>query len=530
MTDEGSSSADEAPVTFHVKSSSDARYTLTVPRSMTVLELKGKLAGSEYSNFPADRQRLIYSGRVLKDPDTLGSYNIKEGNTIHLVKSAASNQSTGGAGSSSAAASSGSGSAAGSTLPAPVNLATGPGNDPLAGLTGARYAGLAQLPGAQMFGPDGGVSLALLAPLALLDHNILISWTNLLQMGAPPDPENMASMLSDPQFASTLNEALMNPQVLDMLINQSPLLRDMGPVARQMMRSEEFRRMMTDPNALRQMTEMSRAMGINPYGGMGGGGSGGAFPAPGITDTTPPNAAGGGGSGSGSGSGNGSTTTPTPNQPNTTGAPMNNPFLGNPLLGALGMGGLPGGGQNAAAGNPFAALFNTPPNPPTTQPSGNDQQRPSQPTSDQPQSQQQRPNPLGLDPSMVMQNPQALNLLASLLGSGPPGSNTNTDSANDSQGSTTGASSPPPAFPPFLPFGLFGPGGAGAAGAAAGGSSSSSTGAAAAAADTRPPEERYESQLRQLNEMGFFDFDRNVEALRRTGGSVNGAVEYLLTH
>ena len=49
-------------------------------------------------------------------------------------------------------------------------------------------------------------------------------------------------------------------------------------------------------------------------------------------------------------------------------------------------------------------------------------------------------------------------------------------------------------------------------------------------ADTRPPEERYESQLRQLNDMGFFEFDRNVQALRRSGGSVQGAIEYLLTN
>jgi ubiquilin len=47
-------------------------------------------------------------------------------------------------------------------------------------------------------------------------------------------------------------------------------------------------------------------------------------------------------------------------------------------------------------------------------------------------------------------------------------------------------------------------------------------------ADTRPPEERYAEQLRQLNDMGFFDFDRNVEALRRSGGSVQGAIEQLL--
>jgi ubiquilin len=47
-------------------------------------------------------------------------------------------------------------------------------------------------------------------------------------------------------------------------------------------------------------------------------------------------------------------------------------------------------------------------------------------------------------------------------------------------------------------------------------------------ADTRPPEEIYAEQLRQLNDMGFFDFDQNVAALRRSGGSVQGAIEQLL--
>lgn len=49
-----------------------------------------------------------------------------------------------------------------------------------------------------------------------------------------------------------------------------------------------------------------------------------------------------------------------------------------------------------------------------------------------------------------------------------------------------------------------------------------------APADNRPPEERYAEQLRQLNDMGFYDFDRNVAALRRSGGSVQGAIEHLL--
>ena len=124
---------------------------------MTTSELKEKLATPEYANIPPASLRLIYSGRVLKDADALSSYNIKEGNTMHLVKSAASNQRQNPA--SSPPASAGTPSSTTSQPPpgVPSNLATGPGNNPLAGLTGARYAGFAQLPGAGMFGPDGGV-------------------------------------------------------------------------------------------------------------------------------------------------------------------------------------------------------------------------------------------------------------------------------------------------------------------------------------------------------------------------------------
>lgn len=154
--------AEEAPIiTFNIKSSNDAKYVMTLSLSLTVLDLKNKLAGSDYADIPPDRQRLIYSGRVLKDPDTLSSYKIKEGNTVHLVKGAASNQRQNPANSSSNAASSGSTSA---TSGVPTNIAAGTGNNPLAGLTGARYAGFAQLPGAGMFGPDGGVSLTLHFP------------------------------------------------------------------------------------------------------------------------------------------------------------------------------------------------------------------------------------------------------------------------------------------------------------------------------------------------------------------------------
>ncbi|PVU99292.1 hypothetical protein BB559_000837 [Furculomyces boomerangus] len=45
---------------------------------------------------------------------------------------------------------------------------------------------------------------------------------------------------------------------------------------------------------------------------------------------------------------------------------------------------------------------------------------------------------------------------------------------------------------------------------------------------TLPPEERYAEQLTQLNEMGFWDPQKNIRALVSTGGNVNAAVEILL--
>lgn len=53
--------------------------------------------------------------------------------------------------------------------------------------------------------------------------------------------------------------------------------------------------------------------------------------------------------------------------------------------------------------------------------------------------------------------------------------------------------------------------------------------AAAAPADTRSPEERFQVQLQQLNEMGFWDATKNIRALLATGGNVNAAIEMLFS-
>lgn len=50
----------------------------------------------------------------------------------------------------------------------------------------------------------------------------------------------------------------------------------------------------------------------------------------------------------------------------------------------------------------------------------------------------------------------------------------------------------------------------------------------AQAVSDEPPEIRFQTQLVQLNEMGFFDPDENIRALTATNGNVSAAVELLL--
>ena len=74
---------------LNVKCSNGKTLSLDVGGGETVLALKEKIA-AEDGNPPATQQRLIYSGKVLKDPETLDSYAVQEGHTIHMVRGACS--------------------------------------------------------------------------------------------------------------------------------------------------------------------------------------------------------------------------------------------------------------------------------------------------------------------------------------------------------------------------------------------------------------------------------------------------------
>ena len=438
----------EQQITFNVKSSGEQKYVLTMPLSQTIADVKQKLSTSEYASLPPERQRLIYSGRVLKDNDTVGSCKIKDGNTVHLVRGAESNSRQNPANQpGSAAVPPVAGQPANNV---PSNFATGTGaSNPLAQLTGARYAGFHGLPGMDAFGADGG-------------------------MGAPPSQDDILRLLEDPNFASQMNEAMNNPAVLDMMRN-NPMIRN-NPIARQAIEDPNFRRMMMSPDVIRMQMQMQRAMG-------GGDGSN-AFPMPGATDTTPSNTT--------DNAAAGANTTTTANQENAAGANQTNAAGGNPFAalfgggGGMGNAGADGTQQNQA--NPLAGLLGNA--------DGSNQQN----------------NPMAQMTQQLMQNPQMMqNMMQMMNGMNQAPNNTgNADGSTNTDGSQNQNQNPFGGFNPFLMGGM--------------------PQEPAAPPDNRPPEERYENELRQLNDMGFYEFERNVQALRRSGGSVQGAVEYLLNN
>jgi ubiquilin len=75
-----------APTTIHVKATSGAKITVSVELSLTVAELKATLAAEDKANVPANQQRLIYRGHVMKDERVLESYGLADEHTVHLVK------------------------------------------------------------------------------------------------------------------------------------------------------------------------------------------------------------------------------------------------------------------------------------------------------------------------------------------------------------------------------------------------------------------------------------------------------------
>ncbi|CAM6036842.1 unnamed protein product [Sphagnum compactum] len=70
-------------IEIKIKTLDSQSYTIQVEKNVAVPALKEKLAA--LVGVPADNQRLICRGKVLKDDQLLSAYNVEDGHTLHLV-------------------------------------------------------------------------------------------------------------------------------------------------------------------------------------------------------------------------------------------------------------------------------------------------------------------------------------------------------------------------------------------------------------------------------------------------------------
>ncbi|KAH7339094.1 hypothetical protein B0J17DRAFT_659812 [Rhizoctonia solani] len=337
-------------VTLNIKGPSELKLSITISTTKTVLDLKQAIA--EKTDVTADRQRLIYSGRVLKDEDALSTYKVQNTHTVHMVKGAPKPTAAGS-----------------SSTPAPAQ--------PLPTMQTGQTSTETLLNGPRGHGALAGLNI-----------NELFGGAN------PNDPNMMQNMLASPQFMQQMSRMMSDPNLMDSIIAQSPHLANMDPNMRQTLQSPEFRQMMSNPDTLRNMMQMTAALrqaGIDP---MGGGGGMGGFGGGGFGGGMPFDMFGGMGGAQNQGQGQnqpsgnlfaqaatGATTAAAPPNTNNTTSPGTNPNPAapggtqNPNPSPFGMidpaliqqilggaGGL-GGQGSTGGGNPFAALggFSAPP-------------------------------------------------------------------------------------------------------------------------------------------------------------------------
>ncbi|KAG8865087.1 hypothetical protein FRC20_009892, partial [Serendipita sp. 405] len=217
---------------INIKGPNETKLQITISNDKTVLDLKRMIA--EKADVEAERQRLIYSGKVLKDEDTLSTYKIQSSHTIHMVKGAPRTQA----------------STSSALPPSLPTMATGQNpSDPLTMLNG----------------PMGHGVMAGLNPFQDMGVNI-------------NDPNMMQSMMDSPEFYQRMSQIMSDPQILDQILNSHPQGAQMPPFVRDMMRSDQFRQMVANPETLRSMMQMTTAMrgggagagGASPFGGLGG--------------------------------------------------------------------------------------------------------------------------------------------------------------------------------------------------------------------------------------------------------------------
>ncbi|XP_021774447.1 ubiquitin domain-containing protein DSK2b-like [Chenopodium quinoa] len=229
MGAEGDSS-DAVPVTVgevsvNIRCSNGSKFSVKTTLDSNVGAFKSLVA--QNCDVPAEQQRLIYKGRILKDDQTLESYGLQADHTIHMVRGFAASASTAPSGTTNSAAS--------DTTPvsAPAAGPTESGGLGSAGLGASLFSGLG-------LGGTGAPPPGLLGA-GLPDFEQM-------QQQLTQNPNMMREIMNMPAIQGLMN----NPDLMRNLIMSNPQMRDIID------RNPELAHILNDPSILRQTLETAR--------------------------------------------------------------------------------------------------------------------------------------------------------------------------------------------------------------------------------------------------------------------------------
>ncbi|KAK9052087.1 hypothetical protein SSX86_028715 [Deinandra increscens subsp. villosa] len=198
-------SVDSAEINLNIRCSNGNKFSVRATLRSTILAFKDLLARN--CDVPANQQRLIYKGRILKDDQTLDSYGLQADHTIHMVRGSA---------------------------PAPT--------------TGAPGAGTANTP-SQGAGPNEGLGLGGLGgPGASNLFGSGLPELEQVQQQLSQNPNMMRDMMNMPSIQNMLN----NPEIMRGMLMSNPQMREIID------RNPELAHILNDPAILRQTLEAAR--------------------------------------------------------------------------------------------------------------------------------------------------------------------------------------------------------------------------------------------------------------------------------
>jgi len=212
-------------ITVQVKTPKE-KQSVEIEENANVKKFKEAIS-AKFNNAPIENLCLIFAGKILKDAENLGSHNIKDGMTIHLViKQAAAAPSAASSSATSTAA-----PTTGSTTSTTSTAAPAPPPD------------VSQSP----FGLGGFGGIPGYGNLGMGSANFM-EMQQRMQRELMSNPDMLRQVLDNPVTQSLMS----NPDVIRQMLESNPQMQEV------MDRNPEIRQMLNNPEVLRQMMEIAR--------------------------------------------------------------------------------------------------------------------------------------------------------------------------------------------------------------------------------------------------------------------------------